>query len=128
MEALTGTKTLIWPGIDIDIPTGPNHSKSTPRRHRGTRCGRVAGGRARRAALAQILRDEAGEPARRRRCNQGAEARMTRRTLFSLPAVPVLASRGVSSPRAQLVVPRRPIPRILAVPAELPGSPRGRRL
>jgi hypothetical protein len=21
---------LIWPGIDIDIPTEPNHSKSTP--------------------------------------------------------------------------------------------------
>ncbi len=25
-----GTDTLIWPGIDIDIPTAANHSKSTP--------------------------------------------------------------------------------------------------
>lgn len=25
-----GAKTLIWPGIDIDIPTAANHSKSTP--------------------------------------------------------------------------------------------------
>src|SRR4051812_48758797 len=27
---LKGTKTLLWPGIDIDIPTGPADSKSTP--------------------------------------------------------------------------------------------------
>jgi hypothetical protein len=27
---LAGTKTLLWPGIDIDIPTEPNHSKCTP--------------------------------------------------------------------------------------------------
>ncbi|MBI4893813.1 MAG: twin-arginine translocation signal domain-containing protein [Acidobacteria bacterium] len=26
-----GTSTLIWPGIDIDIPTGDSHSKSTPK-------------------------------------------------------------------------------------------------
>ncbi len=30
MEALAGTKTLLWPGIDIDIPTGASNSKSTP--------------------------------------------------------------------------------------------------
>ena len=30
VEAAAGTKTLIWPGIDIDIPTGKNQSKSTP--------------------------------------------------------------------------------------------------
>lgn len=30
MDGAAGTKTLIWPGIDIDIPTAPNHSKSTP--------------------------------------------------------------------------------------------------
>jgi hypothetical protein len=30
MEGAAGTKTLIWPGIDIDIPTAANHSKSTP--------------------------------------------------------------------------------------------------
>jgi hypothetical protein len=28
--ALEGTKTQLWPGIDIDIPTAPNHSKCTP--------------------------------------------------------------------------------------------------
>lgn len=30
MDGAAGTKTLIWPGIDIDIPTAKNHSKSTP--------------------------------------------------------------------------------------------------
>jgi len=29
-EGLNGTKTQLWPGIDIDIPTGRNSSKSTP--------------------------------------------------------------------------------------------------
>jgi hypothetical protein len=29
-EALNGTKTLLWPGIDIDIPTASGHSKCTP--------------------------------------------------------------------------------------------------
>src|SRR5204863_9067127 len=29
LEGVAGTRTLIWPGIDIDIPTEPNHSKST---------------------------------------------------------------------------------------------------
>ncbi|MBZ5625236.1 MAG: hypothetical protein LAQ69_42025 [Acidobacteriia bacterium] len=29
-EALNGTKTQLWPGIDIDIPTAPTSSKSTP--------------------------------------------------------------------------------------------------
>ena len=28
--ALNGTKTRLWPGIDIDIPTGPASAKSTP--------------------------------------------------------------------------------------------------
>jgi hypothetical protein len=27
---LAGTKTLLWPGLDIDIPTEENHSKCTP--------------------------------------------------------------------------------------------------
>ena len=27
---LEGTKTLLWPGIDVDIPTAENHSKCTP--------------------------------------------------------------------------------------------------
>jgi len=30
IDGAAGTKTLIWPGIDIDIPTGRNQSKSTP--------------------------------------------------------------------------------------------------
>jgi hypothetical protein len=29
-EALNGAKTQLWPGIDIDIPTGRNSSKSSP--------------------------------------------------------------------------------------------------
>jgi hypothetical protein len=29
-EALNGTRTQLWPGIDIDIPTGQANSKSTP--------------------------------------------------------------------------------------------------
>jgi len=29
-EVLNGTKTQLWPGIDIDIPTAPASSKSTP--------------------------------------------------------------------------------------------------
>jgi len=29
-EALNGTKTQLWPGIDIDIPTAASSSKSTP--------------------------------------------------------------------------------------------------
>ena len=32
LDGVAGTKTLIWPGIDIDIPTASNHSKSTPQR------------------------------------------------------------------------------------------------
>ena len=30
MEGVAGTKTQIWPGLDIDIPTEENHSKRTP--------------------------------------------------------------------------------------------------
>ncbi|MBM3746899.1 MAG: transposase [Acidobacteria bacterium] len=30
LEGVAGTKTLIWPGIDIDIPTAAASSKSTP--------------------------------------------------------------------------------------------------
>jgi hypothetical protein len=30
MDGAAGTSTLIWPGIDIDIPTGKSQSKSTP--------------------------------------------------------------------------------------------------
>ncbi len=30
LEGVAGAGTLIWPGIDIDIPTAADHSKSTP--------------------------------------------------------------------------------------------------
>lgn len=30
LDGVAGTKTLIWPGIDIDIPTEPGNSKCTP--------------------------------------------------------------------------------------------------
>jgi hypothetical protein len=30
LEGVAGTRTLIWPGIDIDIPTETNNSKCTP--------------------------------------------------------------------------------------------------
>ena len=29
-EALNGTRTQLWPGLDIDIPTNASSSKSTP--------------------------------------------------------------------------------------------------
>lgn len=29
LEGVAGTHTLIWPGIDIDVPTEPNNSKCT---------------------------------------------------------------------------------------------------
>ena len=32
LDGVAGTGTLIWPGIDIDIPTESNHSKCTPQR------------------------------------------------------------------------------------------------
>jgi hypothetical protein len=31
LEGVAGTKTLIWPGIDVDIPTEPSNSKCTTR-------------------------------------------------------------------------------------------------
>jgi hypothetical protein len=31
LDGATGTKILIWPGIDIDIPTADSASKSTPK-------------------------------------------------------------------------------------------------
>jgi hypothetical protein len=30
LDGVAGTNTLIWPGIDIDIPTEPSNSKSSP--------------------------------------------------------------------------------------------------
>jgi len=43
VDGAAGTKTQIWPGIDIDIPTAENHSKSTPQ---GTKAAVLAAFRA----------------------------------------------------------------------------------
>ena len=43
-EALNGTKTQLWPGIDIDIPTGQNQSKSTPEGTRDAVAAALRGG------------------------------------------------------------------------------------
>jgi len=43
LDGAAGTKTLIWPGIDIDIPTDQNHSKCTPQ---GTKAAVLAAFRA----------------------------------------------------------------------------------
>jgi hypothetical protein len=43
-EALNGTETQLWPGIDIDIPTAPDHSKSSPDGTRDAVLGAFRGG------------------------------------------------------------------------------------
>ena len=43
LEGVAGTNTQIWPGLDIDVPTGARHSKSTPA---GTRAAVLAALRA----------------------------------------------------------------------------------
>ena len=43
LDGAAGTKVQIWPGIDIDIPTASNHSKSTPQ---GTKAAVIAAFRA----------------------------------------------------------------------------------
>jgi hypothetical protein len=43
-QALDGTKTLLWPGIDIDIPTGATESKSTPESTRDAVAAALRGG------------------------------------------------------------------------------------
>src|SRR5260370_16613090 len=47
-KGLEGSKTLLWPGIDLDIPTAPGHSKSTPE---GTRKAMMAAFRCRRHSV-----------------------------------------------------------------------------
>jgi hypothetical protein len=41
---LEGTRTLLWPGIDIDIPTAPDHSKCTPEGTKGVVLAAYRGG------------------------------------------------------------------------------------
>ena len=65
LEGVAGTKTQIWPGIDIDIPTEAN-TASARRRASRMRCWRLSGRGARRAAFPQVFRDEACRSRRRR--------------------------------------------------------------
>ena len=43
-EALSGAKTQLWPGIDIDIPTAATSSKSSPEGTRGAVTAAFRGG------------------------------------------------------------------------------------
>ena len=65
LQGVAGTNTLIWPGIDIDIPTEANNSKRTPQSVKASSPGGVPRWRARRASVPQVLRDAAREPERR---------------------------------------------------------------
>ena len=71
VEGAAGTKTLIWPGIDIDIPTGNNQTKCTPKGTKDAVTAAFRAGRARSGAFPQILGDAAGE-------SQAAPARPSR--------------------------------------------------
>jgi hypothetical protein len=66
LEGVAGTKTQIWPGIDIDIPTEANHSKTTPQAVKDAVLAALRGG-SRRAARPQILRNAACRFERRQR-------------------------------------------------------------
>jgi hypothetical protein len=57
---LEGTKTLLWPGIDIDIPTVPGHSKCTPEGTKGVVRG-VPRRSGRRHSVAKVFGDEVGQ-------------------------------------------------------------------
>ncbi len=57
LEGVAGTNTQIWPGIDIDIPTEVNHSKSTPQSVKDAVASGIQGGRARCDSLPQIFGD-----------------------------------------------------------------------
>ena len=83
-EALNGTKTQLWPGIDIDIPTGRAQQQVDAGGHAGRGRGGAARGRRWGAAFAQVLRDEAGQSARRGRRDQrgGPGMSATRRTFL----------------------------------------------
>ena len=63
---LAGTKALNWPGIDFDVPTRPEHRQL---RRQGVKAAVLAvsfraGGHG--VVLEKVLRNEAGEPQRRR--------------------------------------------------------------
>ena len=76
MDGAAGTKTHIWPGIDIDIPTGGQPEQEHAAGHQGRGARGLPRGRARRAAVAQVFRNEAGEPERRGRSDQAVGVRI----------------------------------------------------
>ncbi len=77
VEGAKGTKTQIWPGIDVDISNmdpelQPLHSAGDQR----SNAGRLSRGRARSGNLTQIFRNETGESGSRRRRAAGDEDRL----------------------------------------------------
>ena len=77
LDGVAGTKTLIWPGIDIDIPTEPNNSKSHAAKREGSSSGGIPRRRARCASISKVFRDAARQPQRRWRSN--SRVRLTER-------------------------------------------------
>jgi hypothetical protein len=68
MDDLAGKKTLVWPGIDIDIPQIRTVAIQL-RMERRTVCLQLSRWRPGGHSFTQILRDEARKPERgRRRC------------------------------------------------------------
>ena len=70
VEGAKGTKTLIWPGIDIDIPTQANETKVHSARHSRCRARRISWRGARSDSLPQVLGNETRQFERRRRSYQ----------------------------------------------------------
>jgi hypothetical protein len=78
-----GEHVKIWPGIDIDIPTGAGDKKTQPRRRLSRGAGGVPGRSARRAPVPQVFRDAARKPAGGR--SGGARAGAGVKDLLSHP-------------------------------------------
>jgi len=73
LAAVAGTKTQIWCGIDVDIPTEPPNSKRTRQKREGCRDGGVPRRRAGGNSFAQVFGDEFGQSQRGGRCGPGTE-------------------------------------------------------
>ncbi len=73
LEGVAGTKTQIWPGIDIDIPTEPNNSKCTPQSVKEAVLAAFRAGAPGVILIAQIFRDAACQPQRRWRRDSRVE-------------------------------------------------------
>ena len=72
-----GPKMKIWPGIDVDIPTGATSKKTHAGRRLSRREGRVRGRRARCVAVAEVFGDAPRQHWRRRTGAAGAQTRLT---------------------------------------------------